>query len=573
MFRTMRTFGFLSIALLPWWLAYAQQVHITVLDTTDLHGNILPYDYYTARHNERGLAKIATLIQSARAENPNTLLIDCGDTIQGTPLELVYQQYVQTGRLPLKLAFNGPALEHDPMMLAMNALGYDAMVVGNHEFNFGLKNLARARSDARFPWISANIQGEPGGTGKPFAPYVVKTVAGVKVGVVGITTPLIPEWEPEEHYRGLRFEPAVETARRAVAELRAREHPDLVIIATHSGLDRDSLNDKSASANAPENPVYEMASEIPGIDAILFGHTHRELSGASIGNVLLLQPKNWGLSLGRMDFALSREGPGWKVKSKTSRTIPVTAAVPGDAKILEIAQPYHDLAERYLNTIVAEAPAAMDTRLSRVQDTALIDAIQEAQLFYTKADVSFASSFNVRVFVKQGPVAVRELAGLYLYDNELWTVEGNGRMVREALENAARFFETCPGDCSRGPLINRRAIGYNFDMAQGVEYEIDLTRPPGDRIRNLRWHGQPLPDAQPLKIAVNNHRAGGTDGFTMFRGAKVLWRSPKEMRDLLIEYYSDHKLPAKPDDNWRVVPDAALKTLRAEALGGRESNQ
>ena len=343
MFRTMRILRVIPVVLLLVSAARAQQVRITVLDTTDLHGNMLPYDYYAARPAERGLAKIATLIQAARAENPNTLLIDCGDTIQGTPLELVYQQFVQTGRLPLKLAFNGPSLEHDPMMLAMNALGYDAMVVGNHEFNFGLKNLSSARADARFPWISANIQGEPGGTGKPFAPYLMKTVAGVKVGVVGITTPLIPEWEPDEHFRGLRFEPAVEAARRAVAELRAREHPDVVIVATHSGLDRDSPADQTANGNSRENAVYEMATGVPGIDAILFGHTHQQLAGASIGDVLLLQPKNWGFSLGRMDFTLSREGQsGWKILSKTSRAIPVTAAVAADPKVLEIARPYHD---------------------------------------------------------------------------------------------------------------------------------------------------------------------------------------------------------------------------------------
>jgi 2',3'-cyclic-nucleotide 2'-phosphodiesterase / 3'-nucleotidase len=437
-----------------------------------------------------------------------------------------------------------------------------------------LKNLERARADARFPWISANTRGEPGGDGKPFAPYFVKTIDGVKVGVVGITTPLIPEWEPEEHYQGLHFEPAVEAARRAVAELREQEHPDVVIVAMHSGLDRDSPAETAARGNSREDAVYEVATQVPGIDAILFGHTHRQLAGESIGNVLLLQPKNWGIALGRMDFTLSREGPGgWKILSKTSRAIPVTADVAVDPKVAAIAKPYHELAERYLKTVVAESPVAMDTRLSRVEDTALIDAIQKVQLFYTKADVSFAASFNPRVSVPAGPVEVRQIAALYLYDNELWTIQGTGKMVREALENAARFFETCPGDCSHGPLINRRFIGYNFAMAQGVDYEIDLTQPPGHRVRNLRWHGRLLADDQPLKIALNNHRAGGTDGFSMFRGAKILWRSPEEIRDLLIGYYSDHKLPAKPDDNWRVVPDAALKTLRAEALGDGERNQ
>src|ERR1700677_3118468 len=151
-------------------LGCGAELKITLLATTDLHGNLFPYDYYTAQPAARGLAKIATLIQAARAENPNSLLIDCGDTIQGTALEAVYQEYVENGRLPWKLEFAGAPLEHDPMMLAMNALSYDAMVVGNHEFNFGLKNIARAREDAHFPWISSNVTATTGSVVKPFTP-------------------------------------------------------------------------------------------------------------------------------------------------------------------------------------------------------------------------------------------------------------------------------------------------------------------------------------------------------------------------------------------------------------------
>jgi len=565
----MRTNKLLPAILIFGFAAHGEEVKIAILATTDLHGNLLPYDYFMAQPAERGLAKIATLIEAARAANPNNMLIDCGDTIQGTPLEFVYQHYVQTGRLPLNLSFSGQPLVRDPMMTAMNMLGYDFMVVGNHEFNFGLKNLSDARSQAKFPWISANILASPGAAVKPFAPYFVKVVAGVKIGIVGITTPLIPQWEPEDHYRGLRFEPAVESARRAVQELRAREQPDVVIIAAHSGLDRDPRKDQVATANSNDQSVYQMATEVPGIDAIIYGHSHEQMAGYSIGDVLLLQPKNWGISLGEMDLTLSREGQAsWRIASKTSRVIPVTKAVAADSKVLEIAQPYHELAERYLNSPVAESPADLDTRLSRVEDTALIDAIQKVQLFYTKADVSLASSFNVRVFVPKGPVTVREIAALYLYDNDLYVIEGNGKMVREALENAARYFLTCSGDCSQGPLTNRRVIGYDFDQAEGVDYEIDVTRPVGDRIRNLRWHGQPLSDSQPLRIALNSHRAGGLAGYDMFRNAKILWRGPKEIRDMIIDYYTEHKeLPAQPLDNWRVIPDAALKTLRAEALG------
>jgi 2',3'-cyclic-nucleotide 2'-phosphodiesterase/3'-nucleotidase len=532
-------------------LGYGAEMKITLLATTDLHGNLFPYDYYTAQPAARGLAKVATLIQAARADNPNSLLIDCGDTIQGTPMEAVYQEK------------GGPGLDHDPMMLAMNALGYDAMVVGNHEFNFGLKNLAAARADAHFPWISSNIIATPGDSPKPFAPYFLKTVAGVKIAVIGITTPMIPAWEAEEHYHGYQFEPGVDAVRRTVAAVREREHPGIVIVAAHAGLDGD----------ARENMVRQIATDVPGIDAIVFGHSHQQLASLEIGGVLLMQPKNWGISLGEMDFVLQSKGTsGWSIVSKSSRLIPVTRDTPADARILEIGRPYHELAERYLNRAVAEAPVSLDSKLARVEDSALIDAIQQVQLFYSKADVSFASSFNSRVSVPQGPVTIRQIAALYVYENQLYVVEGNGKLVRDALENSARYYNTCPGDCSHGPLINPRVIGYNYDMAQGVDYEIDLTQPPGQRIRNLRWHGKPLDDNQPLRIAVNNYRAGGSAGYSMFHGAKIVWRSPDEIRDLVIQYYSDHKtLPAQPDNNWRIVPEAALRTLEREAMAGAQT--
>jgi len=546
--------------------ASAQRVDLSVLVTTDLHGNIYPYDYFTAKPAERGLAKIATLIAEQRRLHPNSLLIDCGDTIQGAPLEAVYQNYTRTGKLPQGLQFNGKPLSGDPMMLAMNKLAFDAMVVGNHEYNFGLKNLEAARGIARFPWISANTMTPP--SLKSFAPYLVKTVAGVKVAIIGITTPAVPSWEKPENYKGLRFLPGLEAVEKVLSELREKERPDVVIVAAHAGLDRDPKSGVIRSGETGfENPVYQIATKVQGIDAVVFGHTHQQLEDFRIGDVLMHQPKNWGISLGRVDFTLEREGSRWKVVSKKGTLIPVTSQVQADPAILEIAKPYHELTERWLDTPVAQSPAELDGILARVEDTALVDAVQQVQLHYSKADVSMTAMFNPRVKFPKGPITVRQVAALYIYDNELYVIEGNGKMLRAALENAARYYATCPDpSCSQGALINRNVIGFNYDMAQGVEYEIDLTQPEGSRIRNLRYRGKPLDDAQPLRIAINNYRAGGSAGYTMFRNARVLWKSGEEIRDLVIEYFTEHKvLPAKPDHNWRVVPETARKRLEADA--------
>jgi 2',3'-cyclic-nucleotide 2'-phosphodiesterase/3'-nucleotidase len=551
--------------------ACAKQVTITVLATTDLHGNLLPYDYFTAHPAARGLAGIATHIAAARAANPNNLLIECGDTIQGSPLEYVWQYYVRGDHLPLDLHFDGAPPRGDPMIAAMNALHYDAMTLGNHEFNYGLKNLEDARSQAHFPWLSANTRVEAGAGTQPFAPYLIKEIAGVKIAIIGITTPLIPSWETPEHYRGLTFDDGVTAVRSALADLRAKHHPDLVLVAAHSGLDRDLKTGAVRGDDSRENMVYEIAEQVPGIDAIIFGHTHSQLADYRVNGVLLMQPKNWGGSLGRMDFTLDDSSGHWTVASKSSRLIPLNADTPVDPAIAAIAAPYHALAERYLNTRISESPGALDAAYARVEDTALLDAVQRVQLESAHADVSFASSFNPRARIDKGPVTVRQIAALYVYDNQLYAIEGTGRMVREALENAARYFLTCPDEaCARGPLINSQVIGYNYDMAAGVEYEIDLTRSAGDRIRNLRFHGQPLADDQKLRIAVNNYRAAGSAGYTMFRDAKVVWRSPEEIRDLLIRYYTEHKqFPAGPDNNWRIVPEAAREELRRESQAAR----
>ena len=223
------------------------------------------------------------------------------------------------------------------------------------------------------------------------------------------------------------------------------------------------------------------------------------------------------------------------------------------------------MTERYLNTVVAHARQHISAAASRVEDSAIIDAVNQAQITYAKADVSFASSFNPRAEIAAGPVTVRQIAALYLYDNELYAIEGNGAMVKSALENAARFFNSCVDPyCERGPLINNSVIGYNFDIAQGVTYEIDVTRPVGDRIRNLAFRGKPLAPDQKLRIALNNYRAAGSNGYTMFQNAKIVWRSYEDIRELIMRYYSEHELPSEPDNNWRVVPENARQTLARE---------
>lgn len=525
-----------------------QQRTVRVLVTTDLHGHVMPYDYFTQQEVPRGLAKIATLIQEQRKAHPESLLIDVGDVIQGSALASAYQQAFTTGKTK----------RPEPMMLLMNALRFDATVAGNHDFNYGLKSLNAARKLAKFPWLSANTKVEKGATAaaQPFAPYLVKKVNGITVAIVGITTPLIPVWEKPEHYAGYRFEDGDKAARTAVDEVKAKHKPDVLILAVHAGLDRN-LETGAMIPNIPprENMVYQVAQAVPEAHAITFGHTHQHLWDKRIGNTVLLQPQNWGGSLGLLEFRLAG-GPGkWRVEAASSSVIEVKKETAAASEIVKLAQPYHEAAEAELANPVATVSADLDARNSRTEDTALIDAVHEAQLAYTQADVSFAASFNPSQRVKKGPVSVRELAALYLYDNELYRIEGNGKMVRLALENAARFFLPCPAQgCQGRARLNPDIRGYNYDMAQGVTYEIDPNRPEGSRVVNLKYKGEPLRDDQPLRIAVNNYRYGGSGGYTMFRGAKITWQSNRPIRDLMVDYFREKKvLPATPDGNWKLV--------------------
>jgi 2',3'-cyclic-nucleotide 2'-phosphodiesterase/3'-nucleotidase len=531
-----------------------------VLATTDMHGFIYPHDYFTGKPAPRGLAMAATLVGQVRRETPNVVLVDAGDTIQGSTLEGVHQAAVRAGRT------DAP----DPMMLAMNHVGYDAMVVGNHEFNYGLGNLQAARDAARFPWLSANT--ETGGALPPFAPSLLKVVAGVKVALIGVTTSAVPEWEKPETIRGFSWSSPVDGVARALQQLEP-ERPDVIVAVVHGGLDRDPVSGAVRPGEVPgENSAWQIAERFPQLAAVIYGHSHQRQEGLRVGPVLLVQPRNWAMEVARLDVTLAREGGGrWAVVDRASRLLPVTSDTPASPEVLALARPYHEAAERYLDQPVAEAPRELSGARGRFEDNALLDAIHLVQMHYAQAPVSFASLFLPQVRIPKGTVSVRQLAALYLYDNELYALETDGRTVRAALENAARYFRTCPEvTCSTGPLVNPDVRGYNYDTVQGLEYEIDLNRPAGERIVNLRYRGQPLRDEEPLRVAVNNYRAAGSNGYAMFRSGRVVWRSGREIRDLMVEYFGERKsLPERPDGNWRLLPPRAVETLASEAAALR----
>ena len=522
--------------------ASAGRAWITVLSTTDLHGNVLPIDYYTNKPDARGLAKVATLIRQARAENPQgTLLVDSGDTIQGTPLEYFHNR-----------KNNAPP---DPMMLAMNALGFDALAVGNHEYNFGLKVLEKARREAAFPWLSANTYRR--GTNETyFRPYVVKELNGVRVGLVGLTTPDVPFWENRENFAGLEFREPVAEARKWVAVLRAKERVDLVVVAMHMGLEEDlRTGEASPGQVADENTAARLAREVPGIDLILMGHTHREVPSLVINNVLLTQANFWGRHLARADVYLERSRGGrWRVAAKSARTVAVGERTEIDAEIARLVEPYDRETQGWLARVIGESAVELTAEDARFRDTAILDLIQRVQLEVGKADVSLVASFNSQARLPRGAVTVRDIAGLYIYENTLVVLEVTGRQLKDALEHSAKYFRAYEPGRTAAELVDEKIPAYNFDIAEGVSYDLDLTKPHGARVQNLRFRGQPLDPAQKLKLATNNYRTGGGGGYTMFRGAPEVYRSSTEIRELIVDWVErNRRIPAEASGNWRLL--------------------
>jgi 2',3'-cyclic-nucleotide 2'-phosphodiesterase/3'-nucleotidase len=259
----------------------------------------------------------------------------------------------------------------------------------------------------------------------------------------------------------------------------------------------------------------------------------------------------------RADVFLEKNAQNrWQVVSKGSRTIPVTDATVADPATLALGEPYHAATQAWLNKVVGQSVVELTARDATFKDNALLDLIHRVQLEAGKADVSLAASFNARARVAAGPVSVREIAGLYIYENTLVVVEATGAQLKAALEHAARYFREYEAGKTPAELVDTKIPGYNFDIAEGVSYALDLRRPMGDRIVDLKWQGQPLDPAKKLRVAINNYRLNGGGGYTMFKDCPVVMRSSTEIRDLIIDWVErGGKIPTEPTGNWRLVTE------------------
>ena len=512
---------------------------LTILHTSDLHGHVDPHDELADRDFGDGLARIATAVRAARAENASTLLLDSGDTIQGTPMQAV--------------AFRSRANADDPTIRAMNALAYDAMAVGNHEFDFGLARLDASRKQARFPFLSANILREDGSPA--FPPYKIRTVAGVRIGILGLTTKNVAGWEPPANISGLRFSDSVEAARRFVPILRGKEKCDVVLVITHQGFEKD-LSTGEDRGTGDENQGYAIATEVSGIDLLLTGHTHTAIEPQRLGNTWISQPGRYGNVLTRFDLKLARKGSHWAVESVSGRNLPMKGIAP-DPELARIVAPEHAAAMTALQETVATLAAPVSVRDSRTADNGVMDWLHELQRREGRADLSFASLLPGSLPVwSAGPLTLRQVWAFYPYENRLVTVRATGRQVREALEAAGRCISGISTQDGQ-PVWKRNpsVFGYNCDTMDGAEYALDPTRPEGKRLLFLRRSGRPVADDDVLTVAINSYRAAGGGGYPVWKRCPRVSEADRSLRDLLVEDARKRKtLDPHPNENWFLAP-------------------
>jgi len=542
---TLRALNFillLTLACAPAQLPRSTEpVDLVIATTTDVHGRLRAWDYYANQVDAvRGLSRAATIVDSVRAANPGrVILLDAGDLLQGNPLAYVAAR-VSRDRT-------------NPIIAAMNAMQYDASAIGNHEYNYGVPYLDSAVRQAKFPFLSANTYRlDPEGV-HAYRPWTIIERAGLKIGIVGATTPGVTLWDAENIKGRLRFGDIVAAVRQAVQETRAAG-ADIVLVTVHSGLNEPSSYDTLTTGVPSENVAARVASEVPGIDLVLYGHSHKENRGSTIGQTLLVQPKNWATSVGVAHLVVSRSGGRWIVSEKRSDIVQ-SAGHAENAAVLAATDAIHRETVAYVTTPIGSTSERWSADSARFKDTPLIDFILETERKAAGSDLASTAAFSTDVVMGPGPITIAQVAQLYPYDNTLRAVQISGKQLRDYLEFSSRYYRT-PASPTAPLETDPHIPGYNFDIVSGVDYVMDVSRPVGSRIARLDYKGAAVRDNDSFTMALNNYRQTGGGGYAMLSSAPVVYDKQQEIRQLLIDEVKTRGVVRQADYfklNWRLV--------------------
>lgn len=536
-------------------------IDLKFIETSDVHGSFFPYDFINRKPKAGSLARVATYVNQLRSQHgENVILLDNGDILQGQPVNY-YSNYVDTTSANIAAQ-------------VVNYLRYDAQTIGNHDVETGHRVYDKWVSATHCPILGANVIDTK--TNKPYLkPYTILKRGGARIAIIGLITPAIPNWLGENLWSGLRFEEMVSSARQWMRVVKEQEKADIVIGLFHSGKDGGIT-----TPHYKEDAALAVAREVPGFDVVFFGHDHTRYADAVTNNegklVACLDPANNAMSVAQADLQLVKKKGRWCVKESQWKLVDV-ADLPVDNDFVDHFSAFNETVKAYADRVIGTFENTISTRDSYFGNSAFNDLILNLELSITKADVAFNAPISFDVAIKKGPVRVADMFNLYKYENQLFVMRLTGKEIRKALEMSYDLWVntmTSPDDHlllldsqTRGDQqrLGFKNFSFNFDSAAGIDYEVDVTKPNGQKVKVLKMsNGEPFDENKYYKVAVNSYRANG-GGELLTRGAgiakddlddRIVWRSEFDLRHYLMEEIKRlGTLNPQPNTNWRFVPE------------------